>query len=262
MLVSCRRAVLPALHKEVRCISSSRARLHYNAVNEHDLNVFKEILSDDNAVITDADQLDAYNTDWMKHYKGAAPVALLPKTTQQVSAILKHCSARRLAVVPQGGNTGLVGGSVPVSTEVVLSTSRMNSIVSFDAASGVLITEAGCILENLDNWLRERGFCMPLDLGAKGSCQIGGNVSSNAGGTRFVRYGSLRSTVLGLEAVLADGTILDLLTANRKVNSQHHVSYAYAKHSDRSQSSVLSCSSCVVLTECSLVPCRITQATT
>jgi D-2-hydroxyglutarate dehydrogenase len=181
------------------------------------------MLIEDNAVITEADQLDAYNTDWMKHYKGTAPVALLPKTTQQVSAILKHCSARQLAVVPQGGNTGLVGGSVPVNTEVVLSTSRMNSIVSFDAASGVLIAEAGCILEYLDTWLSDRGFCMPLDLGAKGSCQIGGNVSSNAGGTRFVRYGSLRSTVLGLEAVLADGTVLDLLTANRKVILHHRI---------------------------------------
>ena len=106
---------------------------------------------------------------------------------------------------------------MPVDSEIVLSTSRMNSILSLDEAAGVLTCEAGCILEHLDQFLELKGFCMPLDLGAKGSCQIGGCASTNAGGTRFVRYGSLRGTILGLEAVLADGSILDLLSPNRKV---------------------------------------------
>ncbi|CAM9571573.1 unnamed protein product [Phaeothamnion confervicola] len=140
-------------------------------------------------------------------------------STEEVSAVLRHCNERRLAVVPQGGNTGLVGGSVPVRDEVVLSLRRMDAIESLDEASGVLVCQAGCVLEALDTWLAERGFMMPLDLGAKGSCQIGGNVSTNAGGLRLLRYGSLHGTVLGLEVVLADGTVLDLMSTSRKDNT-------------------------------------------
>jgi len=121
--------------------------------------------------------------------------------------------------VPQGGNTGLVGGSIPVFDEVILSTARMNQIISFDEVSGILVCEAGCVLENLDNYLAERGFMMPLDLGAKGSCHIGGNASTNAGGLRYIRYGSLHGNILGLEAVLADGTVLDCLNTLRKDNT-------------------------------------------
>ncbi|CAM9828442.1 unnamed protein product [Ectocarpus sp. 12 AP-2014] len=139
----------------------------------------------------------------MKKYRGASPAAVLPSNTDQVSRLLRHCNERRIAVVPQGGNTGLVGGSVPAGRagvgEVVLSTSRMKSVVSFDPLAGVLTCEAGCILETLDAYLAEQGFAMPLDLGAKGSCQIGGNISTNAGGLRLLRYGSLHGSVLGLE---------------------------------------------------------------
>lgn len=143
-------------------------------------------------------------------------MVLRPKSTEEVSAILKHCSARGIAVNPQGGNTGLVGGSVPVFDEVVLSTSLMNKVIALDEFSGVLVCQAGCVLEVLDNYLAERGFMMPLDLGAKGSCQIGGNISTNAGGVRYLRYGSLHGTVLGLEVVLADGTIVDTISTCRK----------------------------------------------
>jgi FAD/FMN-containing dehydrogenase len=113
----------------------------------------------------------------------------------------------------------LVGGSVPVKDEIILSTQLMNNIRSFDQTSGILTADAGCILEVLDNWLRERGFIMPLDLGAKGSCQIGGNVATNAGGLRLLRYGSLHGTVLSLEVVLADGTILECGKPLRKDNT-------------------------------------------
>ena len=105
--------------------------------------------------------------------------------------------------MPQGGNTGLVGGSVPVHDEVILSLQRMARVESFDDVSGVLVCEAGCVLEALDTRLAAQGYMMPLDLGAKGSCMIGGNVSTNAGGLRLVRYGSLHGTILGLEVVRA-----------------------------------------------------------
>lgn len=136
---------------------------------------------------------------------------------------MKYCNSRLLAVVPQGGNTGLVGGSVPVYDEVVVSMSRMNQVIAFDEFSGIVTCESGVILEELNSYLEERGFVMPLDLGAKGSCHIGGNVSTNAGGLRYVRYGSLHGNVLGMEMVLADGTIVDSLSTLRKDNTGYDI---------------------------------------
>ncbi|XP_016059143.1 PREDICTED: D-2-hydroxyglutarate dehydrogenase, mitochondrial isoform X2 [Miniopterus natalensis] len=150
---------------------------------------------------------------------GCSKVLLKPRTSEEVSHILRYCHERNLAVNTQGGNTGLVGGSVPVFDEIILSTSLMNQVVSFHNLSGILVCQAGCILEELSRYVEERDFIMPLDLGAKGSCHIGGNLATNAGGLRFLRYGSLRGTVLGLEAVLADGTILNCLTSLRKDNT-------------------------------------------
>ncbi|KAJ1913945.1 D-lactate ferricytochrome c oxidoreductase, partial [Tieghemiomyces parasiticus] len=164
----------------------------------------------------DADELDAYNADWMHKYCGQSQCVLRPKTTDQVSQILAYCHAQRLAVVPQGGNSGLVGGSVPVFDEVVVSMANFNQIRRFDEVSGVLVCDAGCVLETLDHYVADRGYMMPLDLGAKGSCHIGGNVSTNAGGIRYLRYGSLHGSVLGLEVVLPDGTVLDNLSTLRK----------------------------------------------
>ncbi|KNC81587.1 D-2-hydroxyglutarate dehydrogenase, mitochondrial [Sphaeroforma arctica JP610] len=164
-----------------------------------------------------------HNTDWLGKYRGSGPVVLKPKTTQEVSSILKYCNDNSIAVVPQGGNTGLVGGGVPVRDEIVLSTSLMQTIESFDPVSGILTCQAGCILESLDGYLADRGFCMPLDLGAKGSCQIGGNIATNAGGIRFVRYGSLHGTVLGLEVVLPDGTVVDTISPCRKDNTGYDI---------------------------------------
>ncbi|KAL8783306.1 MAG: hypothetical protein Q9213_004740 [Squamulea squamosa] len=136
-----------------------------------------------------------------------------------MSKALKYCNDNMLAVVPQGGNSGLVGGSVPVHDEIVVSTSRINKIRSFDPISGTLVVDAGCVLESVDQFLADKGHIFPLDLGAKGSCQIGGNVATNAGGLRLLRYGSLHGNVLGLEAVLPDGTVMDDLTTLRKNNT-------------------------------------------
>ncbi|KAG9132286.1 hypothetical protein Leryth_012957 [Lithospermum erythrorhizon] len=163
----------------------------------------------------------------MRKYKGSSKLMLHPRSTEEVSQILKYCNSRSLAVVPQGGNTGLVGGSIPVFDEVIVNVGSMNNIISFDKVSGILVCEAGCILENLMSFLETEGFVMPLDLGAKGSCQIGGNVSTNAGGLRLLRYGSLHGSVLGVEAVLANGTVLDMLGTLRKDNTGYDLKHLF-----------------------------------
>ena len=163
--------------------------------------------------------MEPFNSDWMRKYKGQAKLVIKPQSTEEMAKVLKYCNDNMLAVVPQGGNSGLVGGSVPVYDEIVVSTSRMNKIRSFDPVAGTLVVDAGCILENIDRFLADQGHAFPLDLGAKGSCQIGGNVATNAGGLRLLRYGSLHGNVLGLEVALPDGTIMDDLTTLRKNNT-------------------------------------------
>lgn len=165
------------------------------------------------------DDLEAFNCDWMRKYKGHTKLVLKPGSTEQVSKILKYCNENMLAVVPQGGNSGLVGGSVPVFDEIVINMSRMNTIRSFDETSGALVIDAGVILEMADRYLVDKNHIFPLDLGAKGSCQIGGNVATNAGGLRLLRYGSLHGNILGMEAVLPDGTIMQDLGVLRKNNT-------------------------------------------
>ncbi|XVE82548.1 hypothetical protein DITRI_Ditri16bG0014100 [Diplodiscus trichospermus] len=198
----------------------------FSTLNSDDISYFKRILGEKN-VIQDEDRLEAVNTDWMLKYKGSSKLLLQPRSTEEVSQILKYCNSRCLAVVPQGGNTGLVGGSVPVFDEVIVNVGSMNNIISFDKVGGILVCEAGCILENLISFLDNQGFIMPLDLGAKGSCQIGGNVSTNAGGLRLIRYGSLHGNVLGLEAVLANGDVLDMLGTLRKDNTGYDLKHLF-----------------------------------
>ena len=169
------------------------------------------------------DDLEPFNSDWMRKYRGHTKIVLKPQSTEEVSGILKYCNENLLAVVPQGGNSGLVGGSVPVFDEIVINTSRMNNIRSFDEVSGTLVVDAGCILEIVDQFLAEKNHIFPLDLGAKGSCHIGGNVATNAGGLRLLRYGSLHGNVLGIEAVLPDGTIVDDLSQLRKNNTGYDI---------------------------------------
>jgi len=192
----------------------------YAQLTADDVAHFKSILSSpDTSVITDKDELAAVSIDWMKKYKGNAALLLRPATTDEVAAILRYCNERCLAVVPQGGNTGLVGGGVPLFDEIVLSLSRMNSIVAMDTVSGIVTVEAGCILEQLSNYLDPLGYIVPLDLGAKGTCHIGGNIATNAGGLRLVRYGSLHGSVLGLEVVTAEGKVVDMQSVLRKDNT-------------------------------------------
>lgn len=214
--------------KQIKYTSESYPKLKrdpkFSELTSAHVQFFKDTLGGDAAVIdgvtTDAgDDLEAYNSDWMRKYRGHARLVIKPKTTEEVSKVLKYCNENMLAVVPQGGNSGLVGGSVPIFDEIVVSTSRMNNIRSFDDVSGILVADAGCILEVVDNFLAEKNHIFPLDLGAKGSCHIGGNVATNAGGLRLLRYGSLHGNVLGIEAVLPDGTIVDDLSKLRKNNT-------------------------------------------
>jgi len=194
----------------------------YNKLTKEHVEYFKSILPKENVLCSFDDseetkkELLKYNIDWLKKYRGQSQLVLLPTSTEEVSSCLRYCNENKLAVVPQSGNSGLVGGSVPVFDEIIISTKAMNKIIDFDDVSGVLVCEAGCVLADLETYAEERGFMVPLDMGSKQYCCIGGNVSSNAGGLRYLRYGSLHSNVLGLEVVLANGSIIRNLSTLRK----------------------------------------------
>ena len=190
---------------------------------------FKEILGADN-VMTEAFDIEKYTVDWTKVYKGGS-IVCFPRSTEDVSNILQFCNKNRVGVVPQGGNTGLVGGAVGLCGEnesgdqLIMSMEKMNKIISIDES--VLICESGCILENLNIECAKKGYIVPLDLGSKHSCMIGGNVASNAGGLRVVRYGTLHANVLGLEVVQADGTVLNMIRTLRKNNCGYHLNHLF-----------------------------------
>mmetsp|Transcript_6912 Transcript_6912/g.24585 ORF Transcript_6912/g.24585 Transcript_6912/m.24585 type:complete len:499 (-) Transcript_6912:1149-2645(-) len=176
-------------------------------------------LLDADGVVRDADALEAHSRDWSGRYVGRSRAVLQPRTTEEVQRVLRHCHVHRIPVVPQGGNTGLVGGGVPMCDEVVLSTTRMRRVLDVDANEGVAVVEAGCVLEDLDRVAKQHHHAVPVDLGAKRRCQVGGLVSTHAAGTRHVRYGPLRGSVLGVEAVLADGTVVSTLQKRKKNNA-------------------------------------------
>ena len=171
-------------------------------------------------VLTDGD-LSAYTHDWRKRAQGKALAVVRPGSTAEVAAIVKACAAAGVSLVPQGGNTGLAVGSVPdeSGTQVVLSLQRMNAVRALDAANLTVTVEAGCILQNLQSAAEKAGFLFPLSLAAEGSCTIGGNLATNAGGTQVVRYGNTRDLCLGLEVVTAQGDIWHGLSGLRKDNT-------------------------------------------
>jgi len=157
-------------------------------------------------------------------------VIVRPKTTLEVSNILKYCHHRNIGVVPQGGNTGLVGGSVSKeSNEIILSLEGLSTIYGLDLPTGILRAQSGCILEDLHTYAAGYDYLVPLDLGSKGTCQIGGNLSTNAGGSYYYRYGSLHATTVGLEVVLPDGTILNLGydPSHLKDNTGYHLKHLF-----------------------------------
>lgn len=200
------RIVLPSGTRRRFCSNPPPAR--YATVSDEDVRAIRSILHNDpSAIEKNPDALHSVNTDWTRHYKGNAELLLKPSTVDQISSILSYCNEKRLPVVPQGGNTGLVGGSVPIDNEIILSLERLNRIYGIDQL-GVLRAQAGCTLHDLQEYCTHRNYSMPLDLGSKGTCQVGGNISTNAGGQYFSRYGSLAGNLLGVEVVLADGRIL------------------------------------------------------
>jgi len=171
--------------------------------------------------IDDAAGMAGYLNDTRDLFHGASPLVLRPADTEEVAAIVATCHQAHIGIVPQGGNTGLVGGSVPSRSgqEVVLSLTRMNRLRDLDAINYTMTVEAGCVLAEVQNAAREAGRLFPLSLAAEGSCQIGGNLSTNAGGTAVLRYGNAKELVLGLEVVLPNGEIWDGLRRLRKNNT-------------------------------------------
>jgi FAD/FMN-containing dehydrogenase len=184
----------------------------------------REILGAD-GILTAAADCAPYLVDHRQLYRGAALAVVLPRSVAQVSQVLACCDAQRVGVVPHGGNTSYCGGATPDESgrQLVLSLQRLNRIRSLDAANYSLVAESGCILAQLQHAADAAERCLPLTLGSQGSCQIGGNLSTNAGGTSVLRYGMARDLVLGLEVVLADGRVLDGLSALRKDNTGYDI---------------------------------------
>ena len=171
-------------------------------------------------VLVDGD-LSAYELDWRKRSRGKALAVARPANTQEVAAIVKACAACGVSIVTQGGNTGLVGGSIPDESgqQVVLSLQRMNVVRGIDTANLTMTVDAGCILQTVQEAAEKAGFLFPLSLAAEGSCTIGGNLATNAGGTQVVRYGNARDLCLGLEVVTVQGDIWHGLSGLRKDNT-------------------------------------------
>jgi FAD/FMN-containing dehydrogenase len=172
-------------------------------------------------VITAKGDVAPYATDWRKRYTGLPLVVVRPATTAEVAQIVRACGEARTAIVPQGGNTGLCGAATPDASgsQIVLNLSRMNRIRAIDAHNNTMTVEAGCVLAGLQRAAEDAGRLFPLSLASEGSCEIGGNLSTNAGGTAVLRYGNTRDLVLGLEVVLPSGEIWDGLRGLRKDNT-------------------------------------------
>ena len=173
--------------------------------------------------------LSAWELDWRKRYRGKALAVVRPASAAEVAAAVRACAAHGAAIVPQGGNTGLVGGSVPDAsgTQVLLSLARMNRVRGLDAANLSLVAEAGCVLQAVQQAAEHEGLLFPLSLAAEGSCTIGGNLATNAGGTQVLRYGNARELCLGLEVVTPQGEVWDGLGALRKDNTGYDLRDLY-----------------------------------
>ncbi len=173
------------------------------------------------AIITEAEAMAPHLNDWRGRYHGDALAVVKPNSTEQVAAIVKLCAEQHIAIVPQGGNTSLCGASVPAekSNAIVLNLARMNKVRAIDLDNNTMTVEAGCVLAQLQQVAKENQRLFPLSLAAEGSCTIGGNLSTNAGGTAVLRYGNTRELTLGLEVVLPDGQIWSGLRGLRKDNT-------------------------------------------
>ncbi|MGI9202159.1 MAG: FAD-binding oxidoreductase, partial [Woeseiaceae bacterium] len=169
--------------------------------------------------IVPSDALAERATSYWDSSPTEAKALLRPANTEQVSEILRICHDSKQTVVVQGGLTGVVEGAVSTADDIIISLERMNTIESVDTMDGVAVIQAGAVLKTVQEQLAEQGFLFPLDLGARGSCTIGGTVATNAGGINVLRYGMMRNLVLGLEAVMADGTVISSMNQMLKNNT-------------------------------------------
>jgi FAD/FMN-containing dehydrogenase len=190
----------------------------FNAVADETLEAFIKIVGEKYA-LTEASDQEPYLREWRRLYQGKTPLVLKPGTVEEVSQILAFANETKTAVVPQGGNTGLVGGQIPFENEIVLSLERLNRIRSVDPRGNTMTVEAGVTLAAAQKAAENASRLFPLSIASEGSCQIGGNLATNAGGLQVVAYGNARDLVLGLEVVLADGRIVHGLRALRKDNT-------------------------------------------
>jgi len=184
------------------------------------LDRLRAVLAPGDLLTAEAD-MEPYLVDWRRRLKGRAVCVTLPRSTDEVSAVMRACAEHGAPVVPQGGNTGLCGGATPseVGDAVVLSLKRMNRVRAIDRDNGTITVEAGCVLQQVQEAAEAVDRLFPLSLGAEGSCLIGGNLATNAGGVHVLRYGNTRDLTLGLEVVLPDGRVWDGLRGLRKDNT-------------------------------------------
>ncbi len=184
------------------------------------------------------DDLAPYLNDFRRLYHGATPLVLLPCNVDEIARILRICNREEVGVVPHGGNTSYCGGATPseAGTQVVLSLRRLNRVREIDAANYSMVIEAGCTLSEAQAAADAADRLFPLSLGSEGTAQIGGNLSTNAGGTAVLRYGMMRDLVLGLEVVLADGRVLHGLKSLRKDNTGYDVKSLFVGAEARSAS--------------------------
>jgi FAD/FMN-containing dehydrogenase len=181
------------------------------------------------ALLTAPEDIAPYVTDYRKLYRGDAAAVVLPSSTEEVAAVMKWCHDHDVPVVPQGGNTSLMGGAVPEpgAQAVVISLKRMNRVLAIDAINDTLTLQAGVTLTGAREAAEGAGRLFPLRIGSEGSCQIGGNLATNAGGTAVLRYGNMRDLVLGIEAVLPDGRVYSQLRGLRKDNTGYDLKHLF-----------------------------------
>ena len=189
---------------------------------------FKKIVGEAN-VLTEASDKAGYLEEWTQRFHGKALAVVRPASTGEVSAVLKLCNDNSISVVPQSGNTDLVGGSVPDDSgrSIVLSLTRMNKVETIDPINDTMLVEAGVILQRAQEAARDAGRLFPLSFAAQGTACLGGCLATNAGGTAVLRYGNTRELVLGLEVVLADGTVINMLRGLRKDNTGYDLKHLF-----------------------------------
>lgn len=201
---------------------TSLPRDHHGLMGRRDLDTLLSRLAGvvgSQHVLVDPDIIGSYAVDWTGRFRGEAPAVIRPGTVEEVAEVVRACAEANVAIVPQGGNTGLVGGSIPLAGELVLSTRRLTALQDVDEITGQVTAGAGVVLATLQAHAHEAGLQYPVDLAARDSATVGGMVATNAGGTHLIRWGGTREQLMGVEAVLADGSVVRHLSGLAKDNT-------------------------------------------